>query len=61
MRSIKSDFLWIMLVASIILLVGCYGKSEQVDTATYCVNIDSVEVVDTLPMSSLFKSGKIVC
>lgn len=50
-----------MLVASIILLVGCYGKSEQVDTATYCVNIDSVEVVDTLPMSSLFKSGKIVC
>ena len=50
-----------MLVASMILLAGCHGKPEQVDTAAYCVNIDSAEVVDILPMSSLFKSGKIVC
>lgn len=50
-----------MLVASMILLVSCHGKPEQVDTAAYCVNIDSAEVVDILPMSSLFKSGKIVC
>ena len=61
MRSIKSDFLRTMLVASMILLAGCHGKPEQVDTAAYCVNIDSAEVVDILPMSSLFKSGKIVC
>ena len=61
MKSIKSDFLRTMLVASMILVVGCHGKPEQVDTAAYCVNIDSAEVVDILPMSFLFKSGKIVC
>ena len=61
MKSIKSDFLRTMLVASMILLAGCHGKPEQVDTAAYCVNIDSAEVVDILPMSFLFKSGKIVC
>lgn len=61
MRCIKSCFLRTVLVASMILVVGCHGKPEQVDTAAYCVNIDSAEVVDILPMSFLFKSGKIVC